>query len=376
MPRVELLRGRVASAERGERRASCSSLKAAKRLESLDVALARGTYLDAWGAALFAGHLAADGGSLHRGVACRVDGARDPRRPERPIVLLDGLALLAVDGRAAAAPKLRQAVDAFRSDGASVERVAAVGCACVVRRGHALGLRQLGRGEHPSGRARARSSGALALLSIALNGQGMIATWSGDFEAAAALGAEDEALKQATGVHIAPYGSMLRAAYEGRTEERRQLIDATLADSVARGEGLGVALCRVGRARSSTTRSAATRTRWPPPNTSIDDAPGLYISTWTLVELIEAARPEREGRHGRRRVRAIRRATANAGDSDWALGLEAPVGGAPGRGARGRVAPSRGDRTPGSHAVASRPRPRPPAVRRVAATREPPRRCS
>jgi hypothetical protein len=50
----------------------------------------------------------------------------------------------------------------------------------------------------------ARESGALATLSVALNGQAMIATWSGDFEQAAALVAEDEVIKQATGAQISP----------------------------------------------------------------------------------------------------------------------------------------------------------------------------
>ena len=48
-------------------------LQAARRLEPLDVRLSRDTYLDAWGAALFAGHLADAGGSL-------LDVSR-PRRP-------------------------------------------------------------------------------------------------------------------------------------------------------------------------------------------------------------------------------------------------------------------------------------------------------
>jgi len=319
--RVELLRGRIASAGTGSD-APLQLLKAAKRLESLDVALARGTYLDAWGAALFAGHLAADGGSLSD-VSRAALAAPRPATPGASDVLLDGLALLAVDGRAAAAPKLRQAVDAFRSDGASVEEWLQWG---VLASSAAVTLWDFESWDAVSTRQveLARSSGALALLSIALNGQGMIATWSGDFETAAALGAEDEALKQATGVHIAPYGSMLRAAYEGRTEDASALIDASLADSVARGEGLGVALSRwtsavlhnaLGRYEDALAASQHV----------VDDAPGLYISTWTLVELIEAA--VRSGK-GDMADDAYERfvATANAGDSDWALGLEARSG--------------------------------------------------
>ena len=319
--RVELLRGRIASAGTGSD-APLQLLKAAKRLESLDVALAGGR------TSTPGERLCSRGISRRTGAAsprCRVPCSAAPRpaTPGASDVLLDGLALLAVDGRAAAAPNLRQAVDAFRSDGASVEEWLQWG---VLASSAAVTLWDFDSWDAVSTRQveLARSSGALALLSIALNGQGMIATWSGDFEAAAALGAEDEALKQATGVHIAPYGSMLRAAYEGRTEDASALIDASLADSVARGEGLGVALSRwtsavlhnaLGRYEDALAASQHV----------VDDAPGLYISTWTLVELIEAA--VRSGK-GDLADDAYERfvATANAGDSDWALGLEARSG--------------------------------------------------
>ena len=64
---MELLRGQIASATGAPSGASAQLVKAAKRLEPLDVSLARGTYLDAWGAALFAGRLARAGGSLLAG---------------------------------------------------------------------------------------------------------------------------------------------------------------------------------------------------------------------------------------------------------------------------------------------------------------------
>ena len=78
---------------------------------------------------------------------------------------------MAVDGRAAAAPNLRQAVDAFRSDGASVEEWLQWG---VLASSAAVTLWDFDSWDAVSTRQveLARSSGALALLSIALNGQG------------------------------------------------------------------------------------------------------------------------------------------------------------------------------------------------------------
>jgi hypothetical protein len=106
--RADLLFGQIAFAAGPRSDAPLLLLKAARRLEPLDVDLARETYLDAWQAAMFAGHLAVGGDLLEVSRA-----ARALPRPERPPraadLLLDGLALLVTDGPAAAAPVLREA---------------------------------------------------------------------------------------------------------------------------------------------------------------------------------------------------------------------------------------------------------------------------
>jgi hypothetical protein len=125
-------------------------------------------------------------------------------------------------------------------------------------------------------------------LSAALNGQAMIATWCGEFEAAASLCAEVDAVNEATGSHISPYGAMVLAAYQGRMTEASALVEATKRDAVARGEGLGVELALwmsavvdngLGRYIDAlvAARQASEETR------------GLFISTWALPELIEAS---------------------------------------------------------------------------------------
>ena len=65
-------RDRVRPATQWRRCRSCCSSRR-RKLEPLDTRLARNTYLDAWGAALFAGHLADDGGTLLDVSACRSD---------------------------------------------------------------------------------------------------------------------------------------------------------------------------------------------------------------------------------------------------------------------------------------------------------------
>ena len=97
--RAELLRGQIAFASSVGSDAPPLLLKAAQRLERLDPKLARETYLDAWGAALFAGRLAL----LEVSRAAR--SAPPPAHPPRPSdLLLDGLATLITDGHIAAAP--------------------------------------------------------------------------------------------------------------------------------------------------------------------------------------------------------------------------------------------------------------------------------
>ena len=87
---VELLRGQIAFASSMGTTAPPLLLKAAQRLERLDPELARETYLDAWGAAFFAGRLASAGSLVE--VSRAATSAPRPTRPLRPSdLLLDGL---------------------------------------------------------------------------------------------------------------------------------------------------------------------------------------------------------------------------------------------------------------------------------------------
>ena len=115
MAHVELLRGQIAFASSMGTTAPPLLLKAAQRLEQLDPELARETYLDAWGAALFAGRLASVAGLAE--VSRAAISAPRPTHPLRPSdLLLDGLATFVTEGHAAAAPLLRQATAAFADE--------------------------------------------------------------------------------------------------------------------------------------------------------------------------------------------------------------------------------------------------------------------
>src|SRR5215217_5398020 len=316
--RVDLLRGQVASATAGTD-APAQLLKAARRLEPLDPGLARETYLDAWGAALFAGRLASGSDLLDVSRAAR--SAPPPTYAPHPSdLLLDGLVALVTDGRAAAAPALRRAVSAFRGDRISVDKGLQWG---VLASSGAVELWDFESWDALITRQMelARDAGALAPLSIALNGAGIVVTWRGDFAAAGRVIVEADTVTEATGTRIAPYGALLLTALRGREDEARALIDATIKDATAGGEGLAVqyaqwttAILYNGLGRYEHALAAAQQ--------ASEVTPELFIAVWALPELIEAA--IRSG-NADLAPAALERLvdSADASATDWGLGTAA-----------------------------------------------------
>ena len=210
--RADLLRGRVAFASGLGSDAPPLLLKAAKRLEPLNLDLARETYVDAWQAAFFAGHLAGAGHLLEVSRAARLLPA--PTHPPRLVdLVLDGFALLVTDGPAAAAATLRQAASAFASPDIPEEEILRWGFIATVAdealwddEGWRVTVRQV---------QLARDLGALDQLSFLLNRMAVGTVWSGDFAAAALLIAEAGAVCEATGSRFAPVAATMLAAFRG-----------------------------------------------------------------------------------------------------------------------------------------------------------------
>jgi DNA-binding NarL/FixJ family response regulator len=167
----------------------------------------------------------------------------------------------------------------------------------------------------------ARDAGALAPLSIALNGEGIVVTWRGDLAAAARVIDEADAVTEATGTRIAPYGGLLLAALQGREDEAGALIDATIRDATAGGEGLAVQYAQwttavlyngLGRYENALA----------PAQQASEATPELFIAVWALPELIEAA--IRSG-NADLAPAALERLveSADASATDWGLGIAA-----------------------------------------------------
>jgi ATP/maltotriose-dependent transcriptional regulator MalT len=315
--RVELLRGQIAFASTGGREAPALLLKAAKRIEPLDIELARETYLDAWAGALLAGG-AAPVGTL-REVAQAGRSAPQPTSAPRPSdVLLDGLAVVVTEGRAAAASKLRQAASVFAEreiDIAGGLRLGwLAGPAAIMlwdeENWYAVNYRQL---------QSVRAMGLLDHLPVYLISSGMNATWRGDFETAASLIAEADAIAEATGNRFLRYAGVMLACYRGKEAEASTLVEVEMRNASAAGQGVGIQWSQVvsavlynGLGRYEDALAEAHR--------ASEEAPELYVSAWALPELIEAA--TRTGKT-RLAVEALERLVeaTSAGDSDWGLGI-------------------------------------------------------
>ena len=316
--RVDLLRGQIAFASNVGSDAPPLLLRAARRLEPLDGALARETYLDAWGAALFAGRLATDGGLLEVSRAARsAPPAPDPPRPSD--LLLAGLATLGTDGRAAAAPMLRRASRAFAADAPAADNFRWGWLTTVPSNvlwddetWHAINLRQI---------QLAREAGALGRLPIDLIASTVLFVLWGDFARAASAIAETDAVTEATQTRMAPYGAMLLAGCRGREAEAGALIQAAIDEAGAGGQGIGVqyahwvaAILANGLARYDEARAAAEQV--------VRETPALFLPAWALPELIEACVHTGDTERAGEALARLAEAAA-AGGTDWALGIEA-----------------------------------------------------
>ena len=219
---MDLLRGQVAFASGLGSDAPPLLLKAARRLEPLDPGLARETYLTAWMAALFAGHLAGAGDLLE---VCRAARAMPRAGPPQPAdLLLDGLALLVTDGPAAAAPALRQAVSSSSPapDSSTTAEELRLGLAGPGGGQRPVGRRRLAGHAGPAGPAgpgRRRARPAAGHSGRAGHGR-----WSGAATSptAAALIAESDAVCAATGTRRRPVrrddaGGLARPRGRGRS---------------------------------------------------------------------------------------------------------------------------------------------------------------
>jgi DNA-binding CsgD family transcriptional regulator len=295
-------------------------LAAAKRLEPLDAELARQAYLEALGAAMFAGRF---GGVEVRAVADAARAARDAgpsSQPPRALdLLLDGLVVRFIDGyRAGVAPlscALQALVSLLQGSGLFGGEVGIPWGASAELWNDDTWHELAGRGVRLT-----RDTGALTALPVALNYRANLLVLYGDLAAAAGLLQEADAIAEATGNPHFDYAGPLLAALRGDEIRALEAIEASVQHANARGEGRAIghaehatAVLYNGLGRYEAALAAGQRAC---------EHEDLGVFGWALVEIVEAA-----ARSGRRYigVAALERLSERAGASgtDWALGVEA-----------------------------------------------------
>ena len=315
----ELLRGAIAFAASMGSAAPPLLLKAAKSFEPLDVVVARETYLDAWGAAWFAGSLATDGGLLEVSLAARA--APPPEGSQRPSdLLLDSLATLVTEGVAPSAPLLRDATRAFLNLPSPAQRNFRWGWMTTIPSivlwdedsWHAINAGQL---------QGARDAGALARLPIDLGLWANLAVWRGDFGGAAVAIAQAESVAESTGTRYRPNAALMLAAHRGREVDAAPMIESVVRDASARGYGLAVQLGELATAILSNglgryERALASARR------AAGEMPHLFLSGLALPELIEAAVRSGRAELAHDALEHLVDVTTAAGTA-WALGIQA-----------------------------------------------------
>jgi DNA-binding CsgD family transcriptional regulator/tetratricopeptide (TPR) repeat protein len=306
---VELLRGQISFASGLGSEAALQLLKAASRLEPLNLDLARETYLNAWCAATMSAHL--DGGTVLERICRAILALPALGGNPRPLdLLLDGLALLTTEERAAAAPTLRRAAQALVD--IPVEDVLRWGWAadgpCYALWDFegvlAISSRQV---------QLVRDAGVLAQLPTHLSAAAIAQAWTGDFAGAAVLMAASDSAAEATGSQIAPYALLRLRALQGREAEASTLI----ASAVEQGQPhahwaaavLYNGLAHYREAVASARQAAAnTFNPWP--------------CMWALPELVEAAARVGDAELARDALEQLIRTTQPSGNES-ALGIEA-----------------------------------------------------
>ncbi|MFI8438122.1 AAA family ATPase [Streptomyces sp. NPDC079020] len=314
--RLARLRAQIVFARRRGGEALPLLLDAAGRLERIDDGQAREAYLEAVGAAVFAGRL--DGGVGVREVAEAARAApRGPRPPRPADVLLDGLTTRFAEGYVPGASPLKPALRAFRRAAGRNEDDAM----------RWLWLTWLVAGDMWDDEAwyelttyavrAARATGALNFLPLALAYRAAVHVHAGEFDLASALINESDNITEVTGNSPLGYPSLLLVAWRGEARAS-ELIQAGARDAAAWGEGRAIGLSHYllavlynGLGRYQEALTSAERA---------GEYEDLAVVGFSLAELVEAGA---RGDALDAAEAALRRLEerAEASGTDWALGV-------------------------------------------------------
>lgn len=238
--RAELVGARIAfAADRGID-APPLLLSAAGRLAPLDPLSSRETYLQAITSAILVGRCITDPTFSESAVALAARNAPPPPGTPRAVdLLLDGLILRIFEGHRRAAPALQNAIRAYvgevRAGTADPRWHDITHRICLdvydIDTYNFLAAYQL---------ERLRSEGALSVLPLALQTNAGVEITAGNLANAARLLDQSRLITDATGAPLPGCVWAYLAAYQGREEQCRALVQHTIARAEERGEGFDI----------------------------------------------------------------------------------------------------------------------------------------
>jgi DNA-binding CsgD family transcriptional regulator len=312
---IDLLRAQLAFASSRGTEATSLLLAAGRRLEGLDVRLARETYLDAFAAALYGGRQNDTDSVDEVAQAARALASLENAEADAADLLLIAFVALA-DDYAAAVPRCRAALDKLLTYPTVSERQLrwlSVGLLIALElwddeRAYALSNLYL---------QTARESGALSELELALGTHTHMLVLSGQLSAAESLVAEGQSIREATGISGFQYGAIIASAWHGKN---RELIEAAIREAEARGQAFVTAGAHCALAVLCNSLGLYEEGRIAGSVASKHERP--IIENYGLPEVIESA--TRTGRIDLASAALDRLTTkTQASGTDWALGIEA-----------------------------------------------------
>ncbi|MEU3655933.1 AAA family ATPase [Streptomyces sp. NPDC032161] len=315
--RLTRLRAQIVFARRRGGEALPLLLDAADRLARVGDRQAREAYLDAIGAAVFAGRLQERTG-VREVAETALSAPRGPRPPRPTDMLLDGLATYLAEGRVEGASLLKPALGAFRRaagrDGDDVMRWLwltwlVAGDMWDDETWHVLTAQAV---------RSARVTGALNFLPLALGYRAAVHVHAGEFDLASALIDESAAITEGTGHSPIAYPSLLLMAWRGENARAAELIRSAARDAISWGEGRVIGLEHYlrtvlynGLGRYQDALATAERAV---------EHEDLAVVGFALVELVEAGARSGAPEAAAAALRRLEE-RARASGTDWALGV-------------------------------------------------------
>ena len=312
---TDLIRARLEFASNRSGDGPLLLLTAARRLASIDVELARATYLDAMAAATYQNPRPGATGQAVRPaehlltIARAASAAPQAIEVRAPDVLLDGTVAAVNEGYAAGLPLLRRGLTNYGAGMSPEAELRWLWFASTTamrcwddERWAALTARHI---------QLARELGSLSELPRALDLRTLLCLFSGDLAEAARLTGEAQAIEEATGTALAPYGALGLASFRGDVTPQTTAIE-TDGTPYSTGEWASAVLYN-GLGRYGEALGAARRA------VSFDAGPMALL--WPHVELVEAAVRSGDLATATKAYHRLAESTGASG-TDWALGIQ------------------------------------------------------